>query len=265
MTSIGNFGNNNRLRLINQNTEKLNSSFEKLSSGLRINRAKDDAAGLAVAQQLLADGAQRSVGSRNARDGVSLAEIADGSLSQLSDINARLGELATQAANGTLSDEQRGALNSEFQQLTQEADRIVSTTSFNGRNVFDSSTTIATGDGSQITLTSPDVSAALTPLLSANISSASGAQAALEATKSFSDSVASKRGELGAGVSRLETAIRNNDVASENIAAASSRIRDLDVASETARNTGLRILQEASTALGAQANLAARNVLRLLG
>ena len=134
---------------LNKNTKQLEGLFEKISSGKRINRASDDAAGLAIVDALESDVKTLDQASRNASDGISQIAIADGATSSISDINTRLQELASQASNGTLSGTQRGSLNSEFQQLTQERDRIISSTEFNGVKVFNgSSTNIQVGNGS---------------------------------------------------------------------------------------------------------------------
>ena len=240
-------------RGLSQSTSDLTRSFEKLSSGKRINRASDDAAGLAIISALESDVKTSLQGARNAVDGVSIASIADGSLSQISDITARQAELATQAANGTLTDTQRESLNAEFQQLDQEKSRILSTSSFNGVNVFSGSTIqVGTegGSSSQIQISETDISAITGSL---DISTQDGAKSAIDSLKSVSDSVGSVRGQIGASVSRLEvaeTGARNRAVESE---AAASRIRDLDVADETAKVTAAQIRQNSNVALAGQA------------
>lgn len=268
MGSTGEIGKG--LGLLNRITDQLSRSSKKLSSGSRITAASDDPAGLAIAESLKSDQVTLRTGSRNANDGISLSQIREGAFDSLSNISGRLSELAQQSANGTLSDTQRGALQEEFSQLTQEAQRIVGSTQFNGQNVFNGSTTsiqvgVDASEDSRINLKDPGLTgtvAALTPL---NISSQDNAQTALDSISTFTSSISQTRGELGAQQARLQVANNNNQVQSENLAAAESRIRDLDYASEVANNTALQIQQQASVAISAQANQNASVVRKLLG
>jgi flagellin len=252
---------------LDRSSKDISSAFDRLSSGKRINRASDDAAGLAIVAALEADVKTTLQGARNAVDGVSIANIADSALGSVSDINTRQAELAAQASNGTLSDEQRASLNTEYQELNQEKQRILSTTEFNGVSVFSqNSTTLQVGtdasSNSQIQLPSTDTSS-----LGAggDISTQAGAQAALDASSGQTQEIASLRGQIGAVVSRLEKAennARNSAVESET---AASRIRDADIADEAAKLTSARIRQDSTAALQAQAGkLNANTVLRLL-
>lgn len=261
--------NSSALTNLNAAQSKLQSSFAKLSSGIRINKASDDAAGLAIADALKSDTVSLGQGSRNASDGMSLLEIRDSTLQQVGDINTRLKELAVESANGTLSDSQRSALSQEFNALKEEAGRIVSSTSFNGQSVFSGEGTsiqVGTGGGgdSQINTGGNDISAALGSLSNLDISTREGAQAAMSGIDSAQSKVADLRSKAGAASSRLESAISNNEVAAENIRAAESRIRDLDTAVETANMLRYSILTESATAMNAQAKSGSLIALQLL-
>ena len=204
---------------------------------------------------------------RNTADGGSALALADGALSQVSDISTRMSELATQAANGTLSDTQRQSLQQEFSQLREEAQRISATTEFNGTKLLDgSTTTIQVGtdssSNSQIALTG--VNASTSTIESLDISTQAGAQAALEAVKTFSQNVSQSRGSIGAVQSRLDSAANFIEDTRVRNAEAEARIRDADIAEEAANNVAARIRVQTSTALSAQANLHASTVLQLL-
>jgi flagellin len=263
----------NAQRRLGNSTNELRTSFERLSSGLRIVRAKDDAAGLAIADSLKADNRIASVAIRNANDGISLIGIADGALDQVTSVLTRMAELAEQSANGVLASAQRSSLNQEFVNLASEIERIAVTTSFNGLNLlsggqlvqlqvgFDSnSNSQITFNGVQGTLSSISLAAAGGSALiySLNDSSTAAGQAAarsaLDAVKTAITSLTSNRGLLGAAESRLNVAITNLSVARENYKSAESQIRDVDVAEEAANLSRLNILQQAGAAVLAQAN-----------
>lgn len=243
----------------------LTKSFEKLSSGKRINKAADDAAGLAIVSALEADIKTNLQAARNAVDGISIADIADSALGQVSDITVRQQELAAQSANGTLSDDQRAALDAEYQALEQEKGRILSSTEFNGVNVFSGGTLQVGNDSSansQISLPSVDTASVLS---AQSIATQGGAQAAIDSLNSVSSAVGALRGQVGAAVSRVEAAEQNARSEAVAAEAAASRIRDVDVAEESAKLTASRIRQQSSVALQAQAgNINADTVLRLL-
>ena len=260
-------------RRLAQASEKLGATYERLSSGQRINRASDDAAGLAIADSLRADQRVAGVAIRNANDGISTITIADSALSEIGNVLTRLAELSEQSANGVFSVSQRSALNNEFVALASEVERIATTTEFNGVKLlsgnstvtlqvgFDStSTSQISYTGVQGTLHSLGLASANSSVLSysvnANTTDAgqSAARNALDAVNLAIESLASTRGTLGAAESRLRVAITNLSVARENFAAAESRIRDVDVASEAAELTRLGILQQAGAAVLAQAN-----------
>lgn len=271
-------------RNLDSASSRLNTSYERLSSGLRINRARDDAAGLAIAESLKADSAIATVAIRNASDGISIISIADQAIGQIGNTLARLAELAQQSANGVFANSQRSALNNEFVALQSEIERIAFTTKFNGLTLLSGGGVVVfqvgfTGSSlSQVSYSG--VEATLAALgLAANASSAptysiiaateteaqSAARLALDAINAAITSVTRNRGQLGAAESRLEVTISNLQVARENFKAAESRIRDVDVASEAAELTRLNILQQAGAAILAQANQQPQLALQLIG
>jgi flagellin len=270
-------------RLLAQSSESLARTYEKLSSGQRINRASDDAAGLAIADSLKATQRVASVGVRNANDGISTIAIADGALGQIGNVLTRLAELAEQSANGTYSTSQRSALQNEFNALASEIERIAVTTTFNGVALLSGTSSIVLQVGfdshstSQIALTGVTGTLAGLGLAPANTSgltfsinggstdlAQSAARLALDGINGAIGSLAVQRGNLGAVESRLAVAINNLSVARENFAAAESRIRDVDVATEAAELTRLNILQQAGASVLAQANQQPQLALSLL-
>lgn len=270
-------------RNLSESSERLRTSYERLSSGLRINRAKDDAAGLAIAETLKADARVAAVAIRNANDGISIIAITDGAISQITNVLSRLAELSEQSANGVFSNGQRSALQLEFSALMSEVERIAQTTEFNGLRLLSggNQVTLQVGfDGTSVSqITYSGIQATLAALGLANtgtsihtysitdstdIGSQSAARLALDAISDAITSVTRNRGTLGAAESRLETSIQNLQIARENFQAAESRIRDVDVASEAAELTRLNILQQAGTAILAQANQQPELALQLL-
>ena len=263
--------------------DALGEVYQQLSSGLRINKASDDAAGLAIADSLKASGRVASVAVRNANDGISTVAIADGALGEIGNVLSRLAELSEQSANGTFSTQQRSALQNEFSALGSEVERIAITTKFNGVALLSGGNSITLQVGfdsastSQIQIT--NVAGTLTALglagsnsssLSYSISGStildgqSASRLALDAINQAIGSLAQTRGNLGAAESRLRVSINNLNVAKENFAAAESRIRDVDVASAAAELTRLGILQQAGSSILAQANQAPQLALSLL-
>jgi flagellin len=255
-----------------------------LSSGLRINRASDDAAGLAIAENLKVDARVASVAIRNANDGISIVAITDGAIAEITNILSRLAELSEQAANGVYGNGQRSALQLEFSALMSEVERVAITTEFNGLKLlsgggsvtfqvgFDgTSTSQIAYSGVQATLSALGLSGANSSIHTysiigdTDIESQSAARIALDAINAAITSVTRNRGTLGAAESRLEITISNLQVARENFQAAESRIRDVDVAQEAAELTRLTILQQAGTAILAQANQQPQLALQLLG
>ena len=268
---------------LESSSRALGQTYERLSSGLRINRAKDDAAGLAIAEALKADSRIATVAMRNANDGISIIAITDGAISQITSVLSRLAELASQSANGVFSTGQRSALQLEFTALMSEVERIAITTEFNGLKLLSggANVTFQVGfDGTSLSQISYAGVAAtlealgLSPAGSSiptfsindvdNAHAQSAARLALDAVNAAITSVTRNRGTLGAADSRLETTIQNLLVAKENFNSAESRIRDADVAAESAELARLNILQQAGTAILAQANQQPQLVLQLL-
>lgn len=268
---------------LSQTTDALSKSFERLSSGLRINRASDDPGGLAVADALRADTRVASVAIRNANDGISLVSIADSALSEIGNLLTRMSELASQSANGVYTNTQRSALSSEFEALGSEIERIATTTTFNGLNLLSNSSNVtlqvgfAGDNNSQITIQkvlgtlnalnlAPSGSSRLT--FSIIDTSTAGAQAAAQTAFTNIDAAISSlsniRGTLGAAESRLNSVVSHLTVQRENFAAAEARIRDIDVAEETSNMVRLQVLQQAAQAVLAQANLQPQVALELL-
>jgi flagellin len=246
-------------------------SMEKLSSGLRINRAADDAAGLAISEGLKSDIRALEQAARNASDGISMVQTAEGSLDEVSNILLRLRELAEQSLNGTLTDTERGYLNAEYQDLLAEIDRISNSADFNGQKLLDGSggtVSIQVGigtntwDGIDVDLNTDMDAAGLA--LAADISTAANASAAMNEVTAAVETVSSARSSFGAVQNRLEVSIRNINNQKENLSAANSRIRDVDVASETSKLTSNQILQQAGVSMLSQANMTTGLALSLL-
>lgn len=261
------------IQSLNKATNAVQESMSKLSSGKRITRAAVDPAGLAVAVKMLSEADTLKTGTRNVSYGVSAAQVADGATEQLGGITTRMRELATQSANGTLSDSQRGALETEFQELKQEADRIVATTEFNGQSLLNGggfSVQVGAGgsENDSIAVDNINVDQALTSegFGGLSISNAESAQTAISALEGVTNRVSEVRGNLGAVTSRLEKAEQNNISRELGLRESASRIMDVDVAEEVAKLTNNSIKQQVSTALLAQAGRIDRErVLSLLG
>jgi len=261
----------NTQRHLSASSTEFQKSMEKLSSGLRINRAGDDAAGLAISEGLKSDIRALDQASRNAADGISLVQTGEGALDEVSNILLRMKELAEQSLNGTLSDTDRGYLNSEFSALSEEIDRISDATEFNGVKLLDGSggsTSIQVGIGTtnsdSVSIDLGDDLDASGLGLAASISSASGATTAMGQIDDAISTVTSARSSFGAIQNRLESSIRNIKMTSENLAAANSRIRDVDIARETSRMTSYQILQQAGVSMLAQANMSSNLAMALL-
>jgi flagellin len=261
----------NAQRNLTQSTEALSRSLERLSSGLRITRASDDAAGLAISERLRAEVRAYEQASRNALDGISLLQVAEGALNEVSGILVRLRELAIQSANGTLGAAERTTVNQEAQDLVAEIDRVAAVTSFNGTLLLDGSAPTVdfqVGSGSTandvISVTGVDATATGLGVNAIDLSTQAGASAANGVIQTAIDNLTGLRGGFGTAQNRLESTIRSIAVAVENTAAAESRIRDVDVASETAKLTRAQVLQQAGISVLAQANVSAQNALALL-
>ena len=273
LTVNTNIASINAQRNLSLTQVSLGKSLERLSSGLRINRAGDDAAGLAISEYMRAQIRSMNQAIRNANDGVSLVQTAEGSLNEVSNILVRMRELATQSATGTVSSDQRSYIDAEFTQLKNEINRIASSAEFNGSKLLDGTSAtysfqVGAGNSANDTI-SVSISAAGASSIgvgSASVSGNSGASAsaALGAIDAAISSVSNIRGTLGAVQNRLQSTINNLQVYSENLSAAESRIRDVDVAAETAALTRAQILSQAGTAILAQANQTPQSALQLL-
>lgn len=238
----------------------LTTSIQRLSSGLRINSAMDDAAGLAVATKMTSQINGMTVASRNASDGISFAQTADTALSTVADQLQRMRELATQSLNGTLSDTERSKINQEFSALQSEASRIQSAAKLNDQSVFNTFT-FQVGASSTDTISGTFSGVAIT---GTSVSTTGDASTALASIDSWLGSVATNRAQIGGTQSRLNFTVSYLAGAIENQTAARSRIMDADFASETASLTKAQILQQAGTAMVSQANSLPNNVLSLL-
>jgi len=259
----------NSSRTLQRSTLDLNKSLERLSSGLRINRASDDAAGLAIAEGFRSQVRGSQTAQRNAQDGVSLVQTAEGALSETTNILQRVRELAVQASNGTQSTNNRTALNTEVQQLLAQIDDIALDTEFNGLRVLSSAQTVTLQAGPFTSQTlAISVSGAKTSDLGVSavaVSSVALAVAAISTIDVALQSVNSLRSTLGAFQNRLEFTINTLAIQEENAAASESAIRDADIAQETIRFTRNQILVSAGTSVLAQANLVPQTALTLLG
>ena len=276
----------NAQRNLSTSQSSLATSMQRLSSGLRVNSAKDDAAGLAIAERMHTQVRGMNVAMRNANDGISLAQVAEGALGKVGDIFQRMRELAVQAANGTNSDADRTSLNEEFVQLAQEATRTLGGTQFNGQNILattntssfqigaNSDTTInqitvnaftwTTATGITDVLGTAILSGAGVPTLQISGTDGTAALAALTSIDTAIDTINSQRGTFGAIQNRFENVVANLMVGAENQTAARSRIMDADYAAETANMSRAQILQQAGNAMVAQANQLPQQVLSLL-
>lgn len=259
-------------RNLSHATAGLADSIAKLSSGLRVRSAADDAAGLAISEDFKSNIRSLAQAKRNANDGVSLAQTADGSLGEVGNLLRRMRELAVQSRNGTNNTTQRGFLDDEFQQLRSEIDRITSTTEFNGITLLDGSQAggiefqvgAGTSTDDRLTLSIATTTASALGLGASVISSTSGCDAAIDALDDAIEDVSSRRAAIGAMQNRLQVTMSNLDTYGTNLAAANSRIIDVDVASETAELTKNNILVQAGTAMLAQANSSPQIALSLL-
>jgi len=252
------------------NSQKaLGSNISRLSSGQRINVAADDAAGLGISERLKAQIKSLSQASRNANDGVSMIQVAEGAMNEQSSLLVRLRELGVQSANGTLGNQERGYIQAEADQLVQEVDRISSVTEFNGTNMLAAGTTavdmqVGANNGDTVSIAFAATDSATLGVNALDFSTAAGASAALDTLDTAIDALSSTRATIGASQNRLMVTINNLATAHENISAANARIRDVDVAEETAAMTRNQILSQAGVAVLAQANQLPSAALSLL-
>lgn len=266
----------NAQRNMANSTKSLDTSYQRLASGLRINSAKDDAAGLQISNRLTSQINGLDQGNRNANDGISLAQTAEGAMDEISNMLQRMRTLAVQAGSDTNNSDDRTALQTEYDALSSEIDRITGATTFGGQNLLDGTGgaagvfTIQVGAGSstdnQITIDlSGATDAATLGVNAGDLTSQSAAATTMDSLDTAIKTLDGYRSRLGATQNRLESTIRNQSNVSENVSAARSRIRDADFATETANMTKQNILQQAASSVLAQANQRPQVALSLLG
>jgi flagellin len=257
---------------LGQNQKLLAGSFQRLSSGYRVNSAADDAAGLAISESMKSQIRSYTVAQRNASDAQSMAQTAEGALGDVHDIMGRMRELAMQSSNGDLGDTDRGYINTEFQALQSEVTRIQDSAKFNGKqliNATPATTTFQVGlnntASDQIAVTFGGVKLTAITANTTDLSTAAGALAALGTIDTAIQNVSTARSNFGTAMNRMDFATSNIQTMQLNITAANSRIRDVDVASETANLSRNQVLTQAGTAVLAQANQIPQLALSLIG
>ncbi|PYI66946.1 flagellin [Arthrobacter livingstonensis] len=277
-----NISANNAYRNLNNTQNALSKSMEKLSSGLRINRAADDAAGLSISEGLKSQVSGSTVAARNAQDGISVIQTAEGALTEVHTILQRMRDLAVQGSNDSNNDDSRLSIKKEGDQLGQELDRITENTNFNGIKLLGTPVAPATGTlnfqvgtggtaTDNIAVKLADVKTAVGTLSDAaaaagfDVSTHDLAQASIATIDTAIKNISTSRSDLGASQNRLESASRSLAVSKENLSAAASRITDVDMAEEMVSFTRSNILSQAGTAMLAQANQSNQGVLKLLG
>jgi len=262
----------NSLNRLGQTNQALGKVFERLSSGLRINRASDDAAGLGMAESFDAEYRGMRQAGRNANDGISMIQTAEGAANEVANILKRMKELAVQSSSETLGSTERAFIQDEFTQLRSEIDRIAQVTEFNGISLSAGAFSgvqvqigASANDNDRIAISLGDLTASTLGITATALSSASAARDALTTLDSALSSVNGYRSDFGAIQNRLESTIRNITTYTENLAAAKSRIIDADFAYETAQLAKYQILQQSGVAVLGQANAVNQAALRLLG
>jgi len=280
---FNNIASLNSQRILGNNNDRLSQSVERISSGLRINRASDDAAGLAISEGLRSDIRALRQAVRNSNDGISLVNITEGALNEQGSMLIRLRELASQAATGTTGSTERATIQLEFNSLRNEIDRITATTEFNGQKLIDGSLSSSIASTSQVfiqvgidnsvnsrinlneQINLKAVTASALSIDTLSVTTSTAALSALDGISNAISSVTATRGQVGAVQNRLIRSISNLSISVENLSAAESQIRDADIAEEVALLTRNQILVQASTAMVGQANLIPQSVLQLLG
>ena len=279
---FNNIASLNSQRILGNNNDRLSQSVERISSGLRINRASDDAAGLAISEGLRSDIRALRQAVRNSNDGISLVNITEGALNEQGSMLIRLRELASQAATGTTGSTERATIQLEFNSLRNEIDRITATTEFNGQKLIDGSLASSIASTSQVfiqigidsnansrinlneQINLKAVTASALSIDTLSVTTSTAALSALDGISNAISSVTATRGQVGAVQNRLMRSISNLSISVENLSAAESQIRDADIAEEVALLTRNQILVQASTAMVGQANLIPQSVLQLL-
>ena len=272
-----NISSMNALRNLHSTNNEMSNSMEKLSSGYRINRAADDAAGLAISEKMRAQISGLEMASKNAQDGISMIQTAEGALGETHNMLRRMRDLAVQASNDTNTTADRNKLQQEVAQLTSEIDRIASQTEFNSKKLLNGD--LASSNAAEFHVGANkdqtikqgigDMSASAlgsgTTVDAIDISSKSGAESAIATLDVAIKDVSEQRADLGAVQNRLEHTIKNLDTTRENLQASESRIRDADMAKQMSNLTKQRVMQQAGTAMLSQANQKSQSVLQLLG
>jgi flagellin len=262
----------NAQRNLSTSQSALNQSIQRLSSGLRVNSAKDDAAGLAIAERMNAQIKGMNVAIRNANDGVSLGQTAEGALGKVGDSLQRMRELAVQGANASNSTSDLANLDAEYQQLALEVTRVLTGTKFNGTDLLSTGATLSFQVGANnvatdqidVATTNLTSGAGITAVVAGDLTTSANAKLAIDDLDDAIDEITTARSTFGAVQNRFDAVISNLQIASENQSASRSRIVDADFAAETAALTRGQILQQAGTAMLAQANALPNNVLTLL-
>ena len=260
---------NNAFRQLGMNNNQVSKSLEKLASGYRINRAGDDAAGLAISESMKAQIKGLEAASSNSQDAISLVQTAEGALTEVHDMLNRMVELATKAANGTYTDDQRGNYQDEVDQLLKEIDRIATSTKFNDTVLLDGTfqnkdMQVGTSANETISVSISGMGANALGVSGMDVSSQTGASTAIQNINDAINTVSKTRSGLGATQNRLEHTINNLDTTAENLSAANSRIRDTDMAKEMMKYTQMNVLVQSAQAMLAQANQQPQSVLQLL-
>jgi flagellin len=262
---------------LDQISRRLNTSFKRLSTGLRIVSAADDAAGLAISERMRAQIRSLAQAQRNANDGVSMTQVAEGAMNEMGGIVTRMRELSVQSANSTLGATERGYIQTEFTQLRDEINRISAVTEFNGQKLVDGSASAglsfqvgkdnSTNDRLAMSITrlaASTLGSTSLRIASASLSTVTGARAAMGTFDKAIEQLSTARSKVGAVQNRMQVTISNLGVAQENLAAANSRIRDVDVAAESSNLTKSQILSQAGMAVLSQANQLPQAALSLL-
>jgi len=260
-------------RALGSTQGSLSTSMQRLSTGLRINSAKDDSAGLAIAERMTSQVRGMAVAGRNANDAISMAQTAEGALGKIGESLQRMRELSVQSANSTNSSSDRANLDEEYQALASEVTRVIGGTKFNGNNLLNASATdmafqvgadnVAT-DAITVSLTDMSAGAGMTAALAGGITSSTEALARMTNLDAAIDEVTSARSNLGSVQNRFESVVANLSTTSENLQAAKGRIMDADFAVETSNMSRAQVLQQAGNAMLAQANQAPQQVMSLL-
>lgn len=276
LSILTNVASLNAQRNLNATQEALGSSISRLSSGLRINKAGDDAAGLGISESLKASVRSLGQAQRNANDGISMSQVAEGAMNEMQGIVGRMRELSVQAANSTLGSTERGYIHTEFGQLSQEIDRISKVTNFNGQTLLDGKASTgltfqvgiynSSDDRISMSITKLNTSTlgSTAKITNTSLSTVTNAQKAIGVFDAAIKNLSQARAKVGASQNRMSVTISNLSSSYENLSAANSRIRDVDVASETASLTKSQILSQAGLAVLSQANKLPQSALSLL-